>query len=185
MHSYNTNIISIITRGNMRYLILILSLMTVMLSSGISHSQGRDTIGRDTIDRKDFREKLMKVRMEKLMENMKLDEPTAKKLLDIVGQTVDEIRGYNKQKRETYQYIEQNPDASDIDSKINELLDLDVQIANAKKDQYTKLKEFLTPGQIAKAYLFNRKFDKELREKVKDFKGEKKRGERKRSKEEK
>jgi Spy/CpxP family protein refolding chaperone len=173
----------------MRYLILILSVVTVMLSSGISHSQGRETLGRetlgrDTIDRKEFREKLLKVRMDKLMEKMDLDEPTAKKLLDIVGETMDEIQGYNRQKRETYHYIEQNPDASDIDSKINELLDLDVQIANAKKDQYTKLKEFLTPGQIAKAYIFNRKFDKELREKVKDFKGEKKRGERKRIKEE-
>ena len=152
----------------MRYFILILSAITILLSSGISHSQGRDTL-----DRKDFREKLMKVRMDKLMEKMNFDEPTAKRLLDVVGETMDEIRGYNRQKREMYHYIEQNPDASDID----------VKIANAKKDQYSRLKEFLTPGEIAKAYIFNRKFDKELREKVKDFKGDKKPGERRKRKE--
>ena len=162
----------------MRYLILILSAITIMLSAGTSHSQGRDSL-----DRKDFREKLLKVRMDKLMEKMNLDEPTAKRLLDVVGETMDEIHGYNRQKREMYHYIEQNPDASDIDSKITELLDLDVKIANAKKDQYSRLKEFLTPGEIAKAYIFNRKFDKELREKIKDFKGDKKPGERKKRKE--
>lgn len=163
----------------MRYLILILTFVMVTLASGISHSQGRDSL-----DRKEFREKLLKVRMDKLMEKMNFDEPTAKRLMDIVSATMEEVRGYNRQKRETYHYIEQNPDASDIDTKINELLDLDVKIANAKKDQYSKLKEFLTPGQIAKAYIFNRKFDKELREKVKDFKGDKQRGERKKRKEE-
>jgi Spy/CpxP family protein refolding chaperone len=177
MHNYNKNIYSFIIRGNMRYLILILAVVTVMLSSGVSNAQGRDTL-----DKKNFREKLMNVKKDKLMEKMNIDETTADKIFDVVGETIDVIRGYNKQKRTTYQYIEQNPDASDLDSKINELLDLDIQIANAKKEQYNKLKEFLTPKQIAKAYIFNRKFDQEIRKKIKDFKGDKEKGERKRKK---
>ena len=159
----------------MRHLILIFAVMAVLLSTATSHAQTRDTL-----DRKNFREKLFTLKKEKLMEKMNLDEVTADKVFGVVRETMEQIGEYNKQKRLTYQYIEQNPDASDIDAKINELLDFDVKIANAKKDQYDKLKEFLTPSQIAKAYLFNRNFDKELKKKLKDFKKEGKRDKKKR-----
>lgn len=151
----------------MKNLLLILSFIILSGSSAFSQIDDppRD---REPIDREDFREKLIALKKEKLRENMNLDETTTNKLFEVVTKTMDQIKEYNKQKRQTYQYIEQNPDASDIDSKINELLDLDVKIANAKKDQYDELKLFLTPKQIAEAYVFNRKFDQELRKKFKD-----------------
>jgi hypothetical protein len=154
----------------MKNLLLILSFLVLTASSAYSQIDDppRD---REPIDREDFREKLIALKKEKLMEIMSLDETTADRLFAIVTKTMDQIKDYNKQKRTVYLYIEQNPDASDMDSKINELFDLDIKIANAKKDQYEELKLFLTPKQIAEAYVFNRKFDQELRKKFKDVRG--------------
>ncbi len=162
----------------MKNLLLILSFIILTVSSGYSQVDDppRD---REPINREDFREKLIALKKEKLKEKMNLDETTTDKLFDVVTRTMDQIKEFNKQKRLAYQYIEQNPDASDIDTKINELLDYDIQIANAKKEQYEELKTFLTSKQIAEAYVFNRKFDQELRKKFKDVRGKDKDGTRK------
>ena len=164
MHNYKLNIIYKLM-GIMRSLSLLL-LTIFIFSASHSFAQTDDP----TDDRKDFREKIAKLRKEKLMEKMNLDETTADNVVNIVSETLDEVRGYNKQKREIYKYIEDNPDAFDVDSKLNELLDLDVKIADVRKQQYSKLKAYLTPQQIAKAYIFNRKFDQELRKKLREYK---------------
>lgn len=159
----------------MRIILLILFL-SIVSGAGTSFAQPKDGKFDGKDDRKDFREKIQKLRKEKLIEKLNISETTADKVFEMEGNMVDEIRGYQKEKRETFKEIESNPDATDIDSKLNRILDLDIKVAETKKNYYTNLKEILTPKQIAEAMVLQMKFNKKLRE---QFKKNRKKGDRK------
>lgn len=176
MRIYNKNTFKY--GGSMRIILLILFL-SIVTGAGTSFAQPKDGKFDGKDDRKDFREKIQKLRKEKLIEKLNISETTADKVFEMEGSMVDEIREYQKEKRETFKEIENNPDATDIDSKLNRILDLDIKTAEAKKSYYTNLKEILTPKQIAEAMVLQMKFNKKLREQFKKKrknKGDKKKG---------
>lgn len=164
MRNYNKNTFK--DGGLMRIIILILFL-SIISGAGTSFAQPKDGKFDGKGDRKDFREKIQKLRKEKLIEKLNISETTADKVFDMEGEMVSEIRGYKEEKREIFKAIENNPDAADIDSKLNRILDLDVIIAETKKNYYSNLKEILTPKQIAQAMVLQMKFNKKLREQFK------------------
>ncbi|MBV6477802.1 MAG: hypothetical protein HGGPFJEG_00546 [Ignavibacteria bacterium] len=123
---------------------------------------------------KDFREnpsdEIGKVMKQKLMENMNLDENTADKYMSLHKENAKQLRSLMKEKKQLMKSINDNPDAADIDDKLNSFFEIDAKIIELRKNHINELKSFLTPQQIAKSMIFTRKFNKELRNQLKEKK---------------
>jgi predicted patatin/cPLA2 family phospholipase len=57
-------------------------------------------------------------------------------------------------------YIEDNTDALDISQKMDDLLNIQTKIIDARRDYIEKAKKILTPQQLAKAIVFQKKLRK-------------------------
>jgi hypothetical protein len=106
------------------------------------------------------RTRLRKAIKEKLMEKLNIDDATANKVIKLSNEQKKQVAEYTKEKRQTIKYIEDNPDAGDIMSKINGLLEIDDKINKSRKDFLEELKTFLTPKQIAQSIIFQKNLRK-------------------------
>lgn len=122
---------------------------------------------------KKMTEELKKIRKQKYLESVSVDEATADKYFDIFDQNFEVIMKLNKQRKDNMEYIEKNIDAPDVTSKLEETLDLDSKIVDKKKDLYTQLKAFLTPKQLAQSVIFQVKFNRELKRQIDKRKNDK------------
>lgn len=108
----------------------------------------------------DSRQKLKKAIKEKLMEKLNIDEPTANNFFKLFNEQRKVTNGYNKEKRQLMKSIEENPDASDVIKKINELIEIDDKINKSRKEFVIELQKFLTPKQIAQSIIFQKNLKK-------------------------
>lgn len=115
---------------------------------------------------KKMTDELKKIRKEKYLENVSVDNATADKYFEIFDENFLSLRKLNKQKKDNMEYIENNVEASDISAKIDEILDIESKILEKKKDMFVQLKTFLTPKQIAQSIIFQVKFTKELKNQI-------------------
>jgi hypothetical protein len=106
------------------------------------------------------RTRFRKAIKEKLMEKLNIDDATANKVIKLSNEQKKQVAEYTKEKRQTIKYIEDNPDADNIMSKINGLLDLDDKINKSRKDFIEELKTILTPKQIAQSIIFQKNLRK-------------------------
>ncbi|MBS1492503.1 MAG: hypothetical protein JST55_03270 [Bacteroidetes bacterium] len=128
---------------------------------------------------KKMTEELKKIRKQKYLESVTIDDATADKYFDIYDANFESIMKLNKQKRDDMEYIEKNTDASDVTAKLEEILDLDGKILDKKKELYSQIKTLLTPKQLAQSVIFQMKFNKELKKQIdKRKKGKRPDGER-------
>lgn len=115
---------------------------------------------------KKMTEELKKIRKQKYLESVSIDEATADKYFEVFDANFQSIMQYNKQRKDNLEYIEKNLDAADVSAKLEEILDLDGKILEKKKDLYTQLKVFLTPKQLAQSVIFQMKFSRELKKQI-------------------
>lgn len=115
---------------------------------------------------KKMTEELKKIRKEKYLENVSVDDATADRYFELFDENFLAVKKLSKQKKENMEYIEKNVDAADVSAKIEEILDIDSKIVEKKKDLYTQLKTFLSPKQIAQSIIFQLKFNKELKNQI-------------------
>jgi hypothetical protein len=106
------------------------------------------------------RTKLRKVIKEKLMEKLNIDDATANKFIKLFNEQKKTIGDYNKEKRQIFKSIEENPDAGDVSDKINDLLNIDDKINKSRRDFIDDLKRILTPKQIAQSLIFQKNLRK-------------------------
>lgn len=104
--------------------------------------------------------KLRKVIKEKLMEKLNIDDATANKFIKLFNEQKRTIGDYNKEKRQLFKSIEENPNASDVTGKINSMLDIDDKINKSRRDFITELGKILTPQQIAQSLVFQKNLRK-------------------------
>jgi hypothetical protein len=104
--------------------------------------------------------KLRKVIKEKLIEKLGIDEATANVFIKLFNEQKKTIGDYNKEKRQIFKSIEENPNAGDVKSKINSLLDIDDKINKSRRDFITELGKILTPQQIAQSLIFQKNLRK-------------------------
>jgi hypothetical protein len=130
----------------------------VLLTSAGSYSQN---------DTSRSKEKLRKVVKEKLIEKLNIDEATANKFIDIAAAQRKEMKEYMKKKNELTDYIFENPQSSDVGTKLEDLMDTENKINQSRNDFYTKLKAFLTPNQIAQSMVFQKELMKFMRKEMK------------------
>jgi hypothetical protein len=106
------------------------------------------------------RNKLRKVIKEKLMEKLNIDDATANKFIKLFNEQKKVIQDYNKEKRQLFKSIEDNPNSGDVSNKISSLLDIDDKINKSRRDFIADLGKILTPQQIAQALVFQKNLRK-------------------------
>ena len=139
-----------------------LTLLLIIVLHNFSFAQNDDP--------KDFKERIRKVAKEKIMEKLQLDEQTAEEVIELATKSREEIAKLNKQRLSIYKYFEDNPEAEDIEQKLDELIDIEVKITEHREKLLTDLKQILTSQQIAQALVFQLKFTKYLREQIEKHK---------------
>ncbi|MCX7834265.1 MAG: hypothetical protein N2490_08660 [Ignavibacteria bacterium] len=126
---------------------------------------------------KDTADKTNKFRIaykKKLIEQVGLSEEVAEKYLNIQKEYFSSAKAIGKKRKELREYIESNPEASDIGKKLDELFALDEEAYKNRKNYITAIKEILTPEQIAKTMILEKQTRKMMKEKSKDKKDKKK-----------
>jgi hypothetical protein len=104
---------------------------------------------------------------EKLIEKLNIDETTANKFIDLAAAQKKEMKEYMKKRNDLTEYIFDNPQSSDVGTKLDDLMDTENKINQSKNDFYTKLKAFLTPNQIAQSMVFQKELMKFMRKEMK------------------
>lgn len=126
-------------------------------------------------DREDFKQKLNQVRKEKFIEKVKVDNATAEKYFQVTDVFLKQIKDLNQSQKTLVKSMKDNPNAADIESKLNQYIDNEDKIGNTKTEYYQNLKTFLSTTQVAQAIVFQREFMKKLKDEVDKRKGKKKR----------
>jgi len=147
--------------------LLLLVLSFIVLTSTGSYSQN------DT-SRAAAKEKLKKIVKEKLMEKMNLDDATATKFIELSTANRKEMKELRKKEKDLTDYIFDNPQSSDVGTKIEDLLEAQNKINQLRNDHYAKLKVFLTPTQIAQSMVFQKELVKFMKKEMKLEKKDKK-----------
>lgn len=114
---------------------------------------------------------------DKVKTNLNVDQYTADRLVESYKNNNLQMRSLRKEIKETYKSIESDPDAADLSSKLDRIIDLEKKSVEQKEKFYNELKTFLTPQQIAKSFFMKKKFNKELRKEL-DKRGKKKKDKR-------
>lgn len=141
----------------------ILIVTAVLLMTNVSFAQKEN-------ERKNFSDEIGNVMKQKLMDNAKFDEATADKFINLLRENNKQLRVYNKEKLELMQSINLDPEAPDMESKLEKIIELDTKILDLRKSHYNELKTFLSPQQIAKSMVFTKKFAKEFRKQMRNRK---------------
>ncbi|MFA5011008.1 MAG: hypothetical protein WC644_03545 [Ignavibacteria bacterium] len=145
--------------------ILILTIVLTLFVGSSLFAQ-KDTTG--------AREKLNKVLKEKLIEKVGLSESTADKVMEISAEHRKEIKDLKKQIKTLKKEISDNPESSDVSSKLDELSALQDKVHKSRQDMQTKMKALLTPTQIAETMAFQKEVKKFMKKEIKKTKKSKK-----------
>ena len=143
--------------------LIIFTILFLFISNNYSDAQVDST-------KEKFVNRIRKVLKEKLIEKLEFDEQTADKYVELYYIAADETVELNEQRMKTFRYLEKNPEAEDIDQKLDELIEIDIKIADLRKDFLLGIKEILTTKQTAQAVVFQNKFNRFLREQINKFK---------------
>jgi len=147
--------------------LIIFTILFLLMSNNYSDAQVDST-------KEKFVNRIRKVLKEKLIEKLEFDEQTADKYLELYYVAADETVKLNEQRMKTYRYLEKNPDAADIDQKLDELIEIESKLVDIRKDFLLSIKEILTTKQTAQAVVFQNKFNRFLRDQINKFKKDRK-----------
>ena len=116
----------------------------------------------------------MKIYKEKYIDYVNVDDKTAETFVELFRTNRASIHEIKKKIKDTEKYILNNPESSDINSKLDELVELDKQIYELRKNYIDSLKKIMSPSQVALSLKFQKefrdKFSKEVKEKSKNKK---------------
>ncbi|MCB9249168.1 MAG: hypothetical protein H6613_11830 [Ignavibacteriales bacterium] len=138
-------------------------LLLFMFAAALIYPQDRQSR-----DFKKHSKKFEQLEQLKLLEILNLDETTAIKFITRRNKNKENLRSIMNQMDEVFNKLEALVD-SDAKSKnyneqINQVLLLEIKIANEKSNFLKSLKDILSEEQIAKVILFERKFKRDVRD---------------------
>ena len=96
----------------------------------------------------------------KFIEYVRTDEQTTDKFFSDFRKNHKEINTLLRERRNIMKEIELNTDADDIQQKLERVSQIDKNIFNLKQEFSESLKAYLTPEQIAKTIIFEKKIRK-------------------------
>lgn len=111
-----------------------------------------------------FRTKIEKIKVEKLVKKLELDEVTEDVFVQKYKTFRQTVRDLNKARAKIIKQIEKNLDNNEVlDTLIDRMLEVEQEITTQRKNYAEDLKTYLTPKQIATMIIFERNFALELR----------------------
>ncbi len=123
----------------------------------------------------DIRDKIEKIKLEKMVKKMDLDESTAEIFTDRYKTFSKTLRELNQKRAKAYLQMTQNIESgTGLDSLLDEVLNVENQIDQERLNFVTDLKSFLTSKQIAVMIVFERKFNNQLRKLLQSYRKENK-----------
>lgn len=126
----------------------------------------------DTSNKK-FGDRVQKIILEKLKQKLDIDDKTAESVLDITRKNRKEIAELNKRRMSIMYYIENNLEANDLESKIDDIIEIESKIDSLKRNYIKELKIILTPQQVAKTLIFQKNIKKFFQKEMKERKRKK------------
>lgn len=118
----------------------------------------------------DFRDKIEDIKLEKLTKKLELEDNTKANFIDKYKSFSKSIRELNKGRAKTYKAMTENIDSgTGLDSIVSQLLDYEEKISEKKAEFISDMKAMLTPRQIARMIIFERKFNGEIRKLLKNY----------------
>lgn len=117
-----------------------------------------------------FRDKIEKIKIEKLINKLELDDNKAENFTSMYKDFSMLIKDLNKKRFTAYKLMVENLESgSGLDTLVEQVIGYETQI-NGEREKFTEdLKTILTPKQIAKMIVFERKFNNELKKLLKDY----------------
>ncbi len=144
---------------------ILLILIAIAASSALTV---RGAFAQNSTD--DIRDKIEKIKLEKMVKKMELDQQTAETFKEKYKSFSASLRELTKKRNKAYLEMTQNLESGNsLDSLLNEILNLESQISNERLDFINDLKTFLTAKQIAVMIVFERKFNLQLRKLLQDY----------------
>ncbi len=144
--------------------IVLLAIVCLSYTNGAAQNDGDD-----------FRSKLEKIKLEKLVNKLELDKSTEDFFIQKYKDFHKSIGGLNKKRGKIVKQIEKNLDNNEsLDTLINRMLDVEQEITTERKNFADDLKTFLTTKQIAQMIVFEKNFALELRKILKEYRRDKK-----------
>lgn len=146
-----------------KFLIIILSFGVFVFSSDI-YSQNDD-----------IKDKIEDIKLEKMTTKLNLDETTKSTFIEKYKTFSKGMKELNRKRVKTYKLLVDNVESGNgLDTLVNQLLDNEGQINQLRKDFIADIKALLTPQQIAKMIIFERKFNNEIKKILKQYQRENK-----------
>jgi len=141
-------------------IIIILLFLVVSCSTGLK-AQGKGD---------NFRDKIEKIKMEKLVKRLDLDDNTAELFKTKYKDFSSKVKELNQKRVIVYkQMLENLESGGGLDTLVAQLLEYESQLYNARESFAEDLRTILTPKQIATMIVFERRFNNELKKILKDF----------------
>jgi hypothetical protein len=118
-----------------------------------------------------IRDKIEKIKMEKLINKLGLDDMTAEVFTQKYKNFVSVIKDLNQKRVKTYKLMIENLQSGNgLDTLVDQLLDYESKIAKERDNFAADLKTILTPKQIATMIVFERKFNAQLKKILQNYK---------------
>ena len=141
----------------LKYYIILLSILILC--------QGNYLLAQD-----DFREKIEEIKLEKLTKKLDLDSDTKEIFLDKYKTFSKSMRALNLKRANTYRLMTENIESGDgLDTIVNRLIEYENDINDKREEFIADMKSILTPKQIAKMIVFERKFNNEIKKLLKQY----------------
>ncbi|MCG6959419.1 hypothetical protein LJE82_05945 [bacterium BMS3Abin03] len=117
-----------------------------------------------------IRDKIEKIKLEKLIKRLELDDETAEVFTVKYKNFVSVIKELNQKRVQTYKLMVSNLESGDgLDTLVDKLLDYESRIAKERDDFASDLKTILTSKQIAVMIVFERKFNAQLKKILQNY----------------
>lgn len=118
----------------------------------------------------DFRDKIEDIKLEKLTAKLEIDGAVKEQFTEKYKDFSRSMRELNRARAKAYKKMNENIESGDgLDSLVASVLDYEAQISQKRADFITDMKEMLTPKQIAKMIVFERKFNNEIKKLLKQY----------------
>lgn len=122
-----------------------------------------------------FRDKIEKIKMEKLIKKLELDDNTAEIFKTKYQDFSATIKELNKKRFVSYKLMLENLESGSIlDTLVNQVISYETQINDEREKFAEDLKTILTSKQLAIMIVFERKFNNEIKKLLKDYTEKKK-----------
>lgn len=122
-----------------------------------------------------FRDKIEKIKIEKLVNKLDIDDNTADIFAEKYKNFSIVIKDLNKKRIDAYKLMIENLESGNgLDTLVDQVTGYESKINDEREKFAEDLKTILTPKQIATMIVFERKFNNELRKLLKDYQKENK-----------